>query len=322
MASLNGSRIVCDSLPLGERPPGPPRAEGQVVDGRVEDFVARPAGGSHILRRGTLASLLTGRPRFQETRILRISARRQNADGKRHGALALGPQLALGRSRPFAMGKTRRGGDACDRLALAFERHGSLRRGVEERHVLGQIGNLLPGLRRVEGPGKDEDANGLLGKLLQAVDEREPCRQAVLRLDEGVSRQKQEIDAAIQGDADQPLEGGPRRILHDRRDARRQRKGLSNRLIKADVRGVRETAAVQMAWAEPPFSRQVRCESVARKRLWEKSSSDSRRTAPFKPELTARGRTRRSAVSRRNFRVLRGKTRPRRAVGVAPKTRA
>jgi hypothetical protein len=44
----------------------------------------------------------------------------------------------------------------------------------------------------------------------------------------------------LERDADEPLEGGPRRILHDGRNARGQRIRLSNSLIKAEIRGVQK----------------------------------------------------------------------------------
>ncbi len=51
MDALQRSRIVCDSLSLGKRPPCSSSAEGQIVDRHIEAFGARGSGGDLVFRR-------------------------------------------------------------------------------------------------------------------------------------------------------------------------------------------------------------------------------------------------------------------------------
>ena len=153
-----------------------------------------------------------------------------NGSGRR----VIGAQGSLGR-KALAARKPGSRAEAGDGFAFALEGDGPFGRAVEQRHVFRQIGNLLPGLGRVEAARKDEDANRFLMKLLESVDEGEAGWQAVVGFDERVARQQHEINAAFEGHADEPFEGGPGRVLHNRRHSRGQGERLSNRIVEADV---------------------------------------------------------------------------------------
>ena len=171
--------------------------------------------------------------------VFQVGVCRHDADGKWKRALVLGAQGSLGREA-FAARQPGSRAEAGDGFAFALERDRPFGRAVEQRHVFRQIGNLLPGFGRVEAARKDEDANRFLMELLESVDEGEAGRQAVVGFDERVARQQHEIDAPFEGHADEPFEGGPRRVLHNRRHPRRQGERLSNRIVEADIRRVQK----------------------------------------------------------------------------------
>ena len=147
---------------------------------------------------------------------------RHNADGKRQRALVLGAEGPL-RREPLAARKPGSRADAGDGFAFSLESDRPFGRAVEQRHVFRQIGNLLPGLSRVESARKDEDANRFLVELLEAVDQSEAGRQAVVSFEERVARQQHEIDAAFEGHADEPFKAA--RVASCTTDATRGGRG-------------------------------------------------------------------------------------------------